>query len=136
VIVGSKGGEMKYVVMVILLMLLTCPACNRTVSSPSPALQATITRVDIVEPHPTTTITDSGRLDQLLFFFGDIRNDRDPETEGAAWEAKFKIDFKMKDGSQISLATSHDDKDWSTGKGDRPLKPGLSGFLDPMLKKE
>ncbi len=98
-------------------------------------IKATVSRVDVVEPHPQIVITNSTELSKLIFFFGDTPNEKDTDLAGA-WEAKFQITFEMSDGVPVNVATSHDDQDWSSGKGDKALKLGLAHFLEPLFKKK
>ena len=118
----------------LLLALVGVPACTYTKQGQNAVVQATVERVDVVEPRPRIVITDREQLTTLLSFFGDIQNEKESNFFGG-WEAKFYITFKMEDGSLIKVATAYDDKDWSSGKGDKSLKPGLSRFVEPLFKK-
>ena len=115
-------------------MLLCFPGCKPELESPEcPVISATVERVDVTPPRPKITIDDPAQLTNLLSFFGDIMNETETDL-ASLWEAKYYIFFKTKNGTDIKVATSYDDEDWSSGKGDKSLKPGLSEFLDPLFK--
>ena len=75
---------------------------------------------------------DAEKAKKQLSFFPGILPEVDTGMAGG-WEAKYKIVFHLSHGKKIRVATSYDDKDWSTGKGDKSLKPGLGAFLDPLF---
>ena len=96
---------------------------------------AIVTKVDVSAPHPQVEIVGKVQFAKLISFFPNIREKRETNTAGG-WEGKYSIVFHFEDRSQIKVTTSYDDENWSSGIGDKNLKPGLSGFLDPMFKKE
>ena len=115
--------------------ILAVAASGETNRVDKTIIKATVTRVDVAEPHPQIVITNAMQLMKLISFFGDIPNEKETNLAGG-WEAKFKITFEVSDGVLIKVATSHDDKDWSSGKGDKALQPGLPHFLEPLFKKK
>ncbi len=115
-------------------MLLCFPGCKPELESPEcPVISATVERSVVTRPLPKITIDDPVQLNKLLSFFPNIMSETWNPVAGA-WKAKYYIFFKTKNGTEIKVATSYDDEDWSSRKGDKSLKPGLSEFLDPLFK--
>ena len=127
---------MKKIVGIALLVgILAAGANGETNRADRALIKATVSRVDEEEPHLQIVITNATELTRLVAFFGDIQNEKNTDLAGG-WEAKFKITFGMSDGAALEVATSYDDKDWSSGKGDKALKPGLSHFLHPLFYQQ
>jgi len=121
---------------VLLFAVVFCAiGCSGT-SRPSRSLpRAIITKVDVSPPRPQIVISTKADFQTLLSFFPNLRQQKETDL-AAGWEGKYEIVFHFDDGDQVTVMTSWDDKDWSSGKGDKTLQPGLSEFLDPMFKKE
>ena len=97
--------------------------------------KAIVTKIDVVEPHPTVIMSDAEQFAKLLSFFPDLSNEKETDLSGG-WEGKYQIVFQFRGRPEVKVTTSSDDTLWSSGKGDKPLKKGLSAFLDPMFKKK
>ena len=47
--------------------------------------KAIVTKVDVVEPHPTVVISDAEQFAKLLFFFPDLSKEKETDLAGG-WE--------------------------------------------------
>ncbi len=111
------------------LLLMGCAPSETAIPK---AVRAVVSKVDVLGPHPVVQITDAERVTKVFSFFPGILSETDTGMAGG-WEAKYKIVFHLSDGRKVHVATSYDDKGWSTGKGDKSLKPGLGAVLDPLF---
>jgi hypothetical protein len=116
--------------------LLLFTGCAIAMMKETHSPRAVVTKVDIMPPHPQVVIDDPVQFQKLVSFFQNLQDEKRGGLLYGLWEAKYKITLHFGDGSKIKVATAYDDKNWSSGKGDKSLKPGLGGFLDPMFKKE
>ena len=97
--------------------------------------KAVVTKVDVTEPHPVIVISDAAQFAKLLSFFPDLSKEKETDLAGG-WEGKTQIVFQFRGRPEVKVTTSSDDTLWTSGKGDKPLKNGLSALLDPMFKKK
>lgn len=114
------------------LMVVTALIVCSCGSAKCPAKSALVRQVAKSSEKKQITITDHKTLSKLLGFFGDIGNEEFTDVKGK-WKEKYRISFIMKSGMYIMIITSEDDATWTSGSGDKQMKPGLSAFLDPMF---
>ncbi len=120
------------VTVTVLAMVLLLGACDTDPGFYTPMFTtAVIERVDLDPPRPKITVEDRHLVAVLAMSFDEreILNEKPTDSAGS-WEAKYEVLFTHEDGRQFKVVTSHDDKLWSSGKGDKPLLWFFPGVVD------